>query len=258
MSDPKIIVWDIETNFNLLLSYNLFTDYIPHDHILQERYLLSVAWKELGSKKVQAVSLLDDPERFAQDPHDDYHIVKTIHEVLSDADAIVHHFGDKFDIRMFNARLIYHGFPPLPDIIQIDTYKIAQSKFRFNSNKLDYLGEYLGLGRKIQTDRQLWIDCWNGDKKAIREMVRYNKQDVELLEQVYLKLAPYAPAKLNLNHFYGDDEFEPVCPRCGGSHLQQRGKRYTRTNEWVRMQCQECGGWSSAPMKQDGSIGKLR
>lgn len=258
MGDPRILVWDIESNFNLLLTYDLFTDYIPHDRILEERYLLSVAWKELGSKKTHAVSLLDDPERFEQNPHDDYHVVKTIYEVLSDADVIIHHFGDKFDIKMFNSRLIYHGFPPLPEIIQIDTYKIARSKFRFNSNKLDYLGEYLGVGNKINVDRQLWVDCWNGSRTAMREMVRYNKQDVDLLEAVYLILAPFAPAKLNLNHFYGDGEDDMVCPLCGEDHLQKRGYRYTRAAKWQRFQCQSCGHWSSAPIRKDESCGKVR
>jgi len=257
MSDPKILVWDIETNFNLLLTYDLFTNFIPYDRILEERYMISVAWKELGGKKIEAVSLLDDPERFTKDPHDDYHVVKTIYEVLSEADAIIHHFGDKFDVKMLNSRLIYHGFPPLPEIVQIDTYKIATSKFKFNSNKLDYLGEYLGLGRKIPVNRQLWVDCWHGTKRAVRDMVTYNKQDVKLLEQVYLKLAPFAPAKLNLNHFYGNDE-DPVCPLCGGTHLQKRGNRLTRAGKWQRFQCQECGGWSSAPLRKDGSIGKIR
>lgn len=253
---PKILVWDVETSHVVLKQWSLWDSFAPHENIVEDWYMICAAYKELGKKQVNAISVLDDIERFNKNHKDDYYVIKHMHGVLSEADAIIHHYGDNFDIKKFNARAIYHGFPPLPDIIQIDTKKIASSKFKFTSNKLDYLGQYLGLGNKIHTDNGLWLRCEAGEKKAVKEMVAYNKQDVSLLEKVYIKLAPYAPAKLNMNHFFG--EFEKVCPTCGGTHLQSRGLRYTRTNRWRRFQCQECKSWASAPEHKDGSLGVLR
>lgn len=257
MSEPKILIWDIETSHTLAAIFSLFKDNTTADSIIQEWYIICAAWKWFGDKKVEAVSVLDDPKRFDKNPNDDYYVVKTLHDVLSQADAIVHHYGDNFDIKKLNTRLVHYGFDPLPPIIQIDTYKICKSKFKFMSNRLDYVGKYLGVGGKMRTEPGLWLRCLQGQKQAVKDMVAYNKQDVELLEKVYVKLAPFAPTKLNMNHFYGDDD-EPVCPKCGGSHLQSRGYRYSVLSKFRRYQCQECGTWSSRVISKvnqtEGSI----
>lgn len=253
MRDPKILIWDLETGYAESAIFSFFNDRIPHDNLLKEWYIICGAYKWLGDTKTKAVSVLDYNNK---DTTDDYYVVKHLYEILSQADAIVHHYGDNFDIKKFNTRLIYHGFDPLPNIIQIDTYKIAKSKFKFMSNRLDYIGKYLGVGGKIHTTPGLWMRCLRGVKSAIREMVAYNKQDVNLLEAVYLKLAPFVPSKLNFNHFYG--EFEKVCPTCGDTNLQKRGFRLTRIAKWQRFQCQGCGAWSSAPIKENETLGKIR
>ena len=258
MSSPKILVWDIETGYNLARIFSLFNKHkpIPHQAIQKERYMISAAFKELGKGKAYAFSLLDDMKRFKKDPQDDSALVKRVHQEIETADVLIAHYGDNFDIKFFNTRSLINGLPPAPPVLTIDTYKIARQKFLFNNNKLDYIGNVLNLGGKIHTTEGLWNRCYDGEAKAVKEMVVYNKQDVDLLEKVYLKLAPHVPAKLNLNHFYGT--FEPVCPLCSSEWLQSRGKRHTRVNEWQRFQCQDCGHWSAAPIHKDGTLGKLR
>jgi hypothetical protein len=264
MNDPKILLWDLETGYNVATIFSLFnrSGRLPYQSIQQERYIICGAYKTLGAEKVNAISLLGDRERFAEDPTDDYYVVTELYKVLEGADALVAHYGDKFDMKYFNARAIYHGLSPLPDIPTIDTYKIANAKFLFNSNKLDYLGQFLGVGRKIETTEKLWAKCFQGNRKAVQDMVTYNKQDVELLEDVYRKLAPWAQnsqRKLNMNHFYGDGE-TMTCPRCGGHHLHRRGYYYTTVKKFARFQCQNpsCGAWPKAPIMADGTIGMLR
>lgn len=254
MSKPKIIVWDVETSHIVTKQWSLWDKYTSIDNIVEDWYMICAAYKELGKKRVSAVSVLDDPARFELDHKDDYHVIEHMHEVLSGADAIIHHYGDAFDIKKFNARAIYHGFGPLPNIIQIDTKKIASAKFKFTSNKLDYLGEYLGVGRKIPTDNALWLRCEDGERKAIKEMVKYNKQDVQLLEDVYEILKPFAPARLNLNHFSSG----MVCPTCGSEHLIRHKRRLTRAGAMIQVQCQDCGSYSSYPESKNGSRGMVR
>lgn len=243
---PRVLFYDIETSHNVAAIFDLFSEHTGHDSILQEKYIICFAFKWQGSKKVQAVSVLDDPARFAKNPNDDYHVIKSLHDILSTADAIVAHYGDKFDIKVFNSRAVYHGLPPLPPIHQIDTHKMARKKFKFNCNRLDYLGKYFKLGSKIKTDITLWLRCLRGEKKAIQEMVHYNKGDVDLLEKIYYKLAPYVSNGLNANLF--TDAKDALCPYCGSDHLQHRGFRYTKTRKYKRMQCQDCGSWSSASL----------
>lgn len=245
---PKILIWDIETSFNVVAAFSLFNEHpINHRNILQERHIISVSWKWLGEKKIHSVSVADDPVRFNNDPCDDSLILAKMRKVFMEADAVVHHYGDKFDLPMINARLAYYDMEPLPPVIQIDTKKIASKHFRFNSNKLDYLGIFLGVGKKIDTDPNLWMRCLKGDITAVHEMVKYNKQDVALLEKVYLRLRPFARVQLNQQLF---KDKKDVCPKCGGKHLQYHGHRYTVEYKYRRFQCVSCGSWGSSNKKE--------
>jgi hypothetical protein len=50
---------------------------------------------------VHGVSVLDNPRRYQRNMHDDFHVVKALHKVLSKADVIVAHNGDAYDIKFF-------------------------------------------------------------------------------------------------------------------------------------------------------------
>ena len=192
-----------------------------------------------GNNKVHSVSVLDAAKRFKKDPQDDFHVVKSLHAVLSSADIIVAHNNDGFDKKYLDTRILYHGLPALPPVVSIDTLKVAKSRFLFNSNKLDYLGGYLKVGRKIKTSPGLWMRVMNGDVAAIKSMIRYNQEDVRLLERVYNKLKPYIPNAVNFELFGSDG-----CPRCGAtSGIQSRGVHRAISRVYQRFQCQTCGGW---------------
>ena len=123
--------------------------------------------------------------------------------------------------------------------MQIDTWKIAKSKFMFNSNRLDYIAQKLvGEGKK-RTRPGLWEDCWHGRHGAVHEMVAYCKQDIDILDRVYKVLAPFVPAKLNAALFTD----KPACGNCGSHHIQWRGESmaYTTKTRWHRFQCMACG-----------------
>lgn len=234
MSKPKILAWDIETSHNILASFTLYEKRgltIPHSHILKERQILCASWSMIGDRAVHSAHVTAGGN--------DREVVRQLHDVLSNVDAVVHHHGDFFDLRYFNARALYHGMRPIPPIIQIDTKKIAKAKFLFNSNRLDYLGQFLGVGKKIKTDGDLWLECLKGNPKAIEKMVRYNRQDVRLLKRVFAKLRPYVPAKINYQLF-GDPD---ACPSCGSCKTQHRGYAYTKERKYPRRQCQSCGSW---------------
>lgn len=246
---PKVLLYDIETSLQPVAVFDLIgNDYINHDNILGDRHLISMCWKWLGEDKVHSVSLLDDPKRFDKDHHDDLHVIKVAHEVMSQADVIVAHYGDQFDKKYIDTRALYHGLPALPPITSIDTKKVASSRFRFSSNKLDYIGQFLKVGKKIKTDHQLWLDIMRGSKKAIKEMVTYNKQDVVLLEKVFLKLMPFMPNYVNRELFGGTG-----CPKCGSTKIQSRGLHRAISRVYRRWQCQACEGWFKSTKAEPGS-----
>lgn len=240
-NNPKILFWDIETFPNILMSWGLWVDGgLDHKNIITERSIICGSWKWQGEKKVWSVHI--DHKK----PHDDLHVVQWLSDVVANADAIVHHNGDSFDLRWLRARMVFHRLKPLPPVITIDTKKIAKAAFYFNSNKLDYLAQFLGIGSKIKTEFGLWKDCMAGDAKALDLMVEYNKHDVTLLEKVYNLLVPHIPSKLNKVLF----KEREVCQHCGSHNIQYRGFYYTRSNKFRRYQCTECGTWSHSLKKE--------
>ena len=117
-------------------------------------------------------------------------------KVMNSADVLVTHNGDNFDIRWVRARCMFHGIKISPKFNSIDTLKLARAQFRLNSNKLNYIAQFLGLGSKIETSYNLWKEiCLNHDQDALDKMVKYCENDVVLLEKVYKSLREYSPVK---------------------------------------------------------------
>lgn len=254
MPSPRILIYDIETSLQLVSVFQLkYNDFIDPDSIMQERHVISVCYKWLGENKVHSISLLDDPKRFNRDPHDDKYVVSEFHKVLSTADCIVAHNGDNFDYKYLKTRMLFHGLPTLPPVTAIDTYKVAKSQLLFNSNRLDYLGKYLGFGGKKSTPKGLWLKVLAGDRAAIKVMVDYNKRDVTLLEKVFMKLRPFVANHLN-RELFG----KTGCPRCGSTKIQSRGFHRAISNVYRRWQCQSCSGWFRTALTEKKGQTKFR
>ena len=234
-NSPRIVLFDIETSHNLIAKFDLRDEWVPHTNILRERFVICAAWKALGEKSTHAVAVT----RKQALAGDDKQVIQTVHRVLSEADVVVGHNANRFDIPWLNGRVLFHRFKPMPPLRVVDTLTVAKRSFSLNSNRLDYLGKYLGLGGKTSTPAGLWLDVLKGDSKAIRTMVEYNKRDVTLLEDVFMHLRPYVPDYIN-RQFFGSIE---GCPRCGSTHIQSRGLHRSLTQTYNRFQCCECGGW---------------
>jgi DNA polymerase elongation subunit (family B) len=172
-------------------------------------------------------------------------MLEGIHSLLEQADAVVHYNGTKFDMPTLNKEFLIHKLPPPPPIRQVDLLRVVKSQFRFPSNKLDYVAQRLGLGKKKDHEgHTLWIKCMNGDKKAWATMESYNIQDVILLEKLYNKLLPWVKQPINVNIMKKDrDGFN--CPTCGKNSLLSKGFRYTTTGAYQRYQCKACGAYST-------------
>jgi len=234
---PKILLYDIETSLSVVATFSLFNQYIGHENILQDWNILSAAWKWLGEKRVHSIHVWDDVEN-------DKEVVKALAAAISEADIIVGHNSAKFDLKKLNTRLLYHRLPPLDKrVLQIDTLKAARKHFAFTSNRLDYLGEYLGIGGKKPTPNGLWRDILKGNKRKIMEMVAYNKHDVSpLLEGVYTAMRPYIDHP-NMGGFF--DDGREHCPNCGSDKIHKHDKRPTKAGALnQRYRCTECASIS--------------
>lgn len=244
MTQPRIILWDIETTHNLAAVFQLkHNDYINADNIVQERIIICAAWKELGKRTVHAISTLDNSLKTGANRLNDQYVCGKLHEVLSSADVIIAHNGDEYDIKFTKGRMLVHGFPPLPPILSIDTLKVARKQFLLNANNLNYLGSLLKVGNKKPTKQGLWLKVLQGDESAIRQMVTYNKEDVRLLERVFLKLRPHIADHTNRQLFGTSGHGRLDCPRCGSADVQSRGIHRAMTQTYQRYQCKACAGW---------------
>jgi DNA polymerase elongation subunit (family B) len=222
----------------------LFWDGMFEQNILSVEeygYPLSFSFKWLGEKRVYAYGLCDfKGSRASREAA----LLKTLHSLFDKADIIIAHNGDAFDIKKSNAYFIRNGLTPPAPYKSVDTLKVARKYFKFNSNRLNDLADYLGLGHKIQTGGfELWKACMRGEKKAWDLMIKYNKQDVVLLEKVYFKLRPWMMTHPNINALSGKPE---SCANCGSGNLQKRGFAVVGKNKKQRYQCQDCGVWRTA------------
>lgn len=236
---PRILLYDIETAPPLARVWQKYeADVLWYE---EEGYMLCYAYKWLGEAKTHILGL-PDFKTYPKQPTNDKLLVQSLYELFEEADVIIAHNGNSFDQRTVNGRFLLYGLNPPAGYKQIDTLKVSRKYFRLQSHKLDDLGNYLGVGRKERTGGiDLWHDVMSGDMKAWARMKRYNKQDVRLLEAVYLKLRPWIDNHPGLN-LYGNPH---KCPKCGLGPLQARGFRITKTLRYRRFQCQNCGGWSS-------------
>lgn len=234
----KILIFDIETAPLKAYVWSLWKNNVyPKDgQLLQDWFMLTWAAKWLFDDKVIAAKLT--PEEVAKE--DDSRITKLIWELLNEADIIIAHNALKFDNKRLNTRFLKNGLPPPLPYQTIDTLIHARKKFSISSNRLDYIGEYLNIGRKIDTGGfRLWKRCLDGDEKAMEEMEVYNIQDVKLLEDVYLILRPYIQPHPNIGLFI--EENVECCPSCGSTSLYWGGTYATYANLFDAFRCNDCG-----------------
>lgn len=162
-----------------------------------------------------------------------------MHELLNDADVVIAHNGDSFDIKKINARFIIHKLAPPSPYRTIDTKREAKKIAGFDSNSLNNLGIDMDEGEKIKhRGFDMWEGCMAGKKRDWNDMKRYNKQDVDLLEKVYLRLRPWMKTHPNISS-------NGNCPKCNSAKVQRRGIVLNK----IRLQCMSCGGWFSLPEK---------
>ena len=238
-SSPKILVFDIEStpSIGYFWSTNPWNVTMTHDKIIQDWYMLSWSAKWLNDSEI-INDCIKSKESVVQD---DRRIVKSLWKLFDEADILIAHNGHKFDIPMMNTKFLQHNILPPKPYQVIDTLKVAKRSFKFTHNKLDYLGEFLGIGRKNTTEFQLWLECMAGNKKSLKRMLDYNDQDVLLLEEVYYKLLPYTKSHPNLNNY---QDTKKCCSNCGSSNIRPKGFYHTMVNRYQTFQCSDCGSFT--------------
>lgn len=239
----KMLFLDIETAPNLVWMWQIRNEWNSTEMMEKEWYILCWCAKWSDSKNVMSSSLIDFPNEYKKDCENDKLILEKIWKLLDEADVVVGHNALEFDIKKLNARFIKYGMTPPSPYRIVDTCLSARKHFGFTTNKLGDLGKYLGLGEKIDTGGfKLWKECMKGIKSSWAKMVNYCKQDVVLLEKVYLKLLPYMETHPNCGIYTITDSAK--CPNCGSEKVKKNGFAYSNSGKYQRLICTDCGAWS--------------
>jgi len=165
-------------------------------------------------------------------------------ELLNEADAVVTYNGDKYDLPKIRGHLMLEGVRPFAPPTSIDLIKTVKS-LGFVMNRLAYIAPLLNVGKKMKHEGfQLWRSVLEGDPKAQRRMQKYCVQDVKVTARLYSKVVPFI-----VNHPHmGNDK--GACGACNSNRLQSRGFRRTKHFKIQRLQCVDCGSWSTGTRKK--------
>lgn len=188
MINPKVLLIDIETLADQAWVWGHYEQNVIR--VIRHGHLLTVAWKWLGGKaKVRGQC---DYAGYKKKSDNDKALCKELFALLDKADCVVAHNGNSFDIKKINARFLVNSIPPPSPYLKIDTLLEYRKTAKFESNKLDDLGEQLKLGRKVTHEGwALWEGCYEGKPESWRKMKKYNLQDVLLLEKALTKIWPW-------------------------------------------------------------------
>ena len=219
--------------------------------------MLCFAAKWLGRPKVEYRAINGDGRKT---------MVRRAHELLDEADAVIHYNGKRFDCPLINQEFLLSKLAPPSPYHQIDLYQTAK-QFRFPHTKMECVLRVLDHPGKIEHEGfPLWRKCMGGSwyphikrtppteyRDAWKRMREYNIRDTNAMEPLYHDFLPWIKGHPNVaqhNELVGK-----CCPTCGSDKLQARGVARTATMTYQRFQCNGCGHWSRS-RTSDKSYGK--
>lgn len=239
--DVRMLCFDIETRPALAYIWKIFDENIAIGQIDEAIEMISFAAKWVGHPEIEFRSVYHDG-------HDK--MIERIWNLLDEADVVIHYNGKSFDVPHVQREFLRLEYLPPSPYQQIDLIHVCRKQFKFMSNKLAWVSEYLGLEGKIGHEGfNLWKRCMADDPQAWATMREYNVQDTILLEDLYNKIRPWITSHPSFGARIGGE----VCSNCGSDHLQRRGLAYTKMSSFQRYQCQDCGTWMRSNKKIDGT-----
>jgi uncharacterized protein YprB with RNaseH-like and TPR domain len=228
---PKILIWDLETTH---LKGNM-------------GHILCAAYKWAGSDDIWSWRI-DQEKGFGTTPKsyvNDKPIVQDLVDRLTEADAHVAHYGERFDARFLRTRCLMWGIPPFPPVKIVDTWKYARNYLALTSNRLETLANVLGTqNKKYKLPLEVWQLAQHGDRKILKMMEEYCRNDVLTLEDVYNKMRPVIYDHPHCGAGKGK------CPACGSNKVYKNGTRRSRVFLYQRWLCMGCGSSFTGEQKK--------
>ena len=229
------LFFDIETGYYELkiraFQLKNYTKYFNPDSIVKQKEIICISYKWQYEDEVHTLDWRMGEKQ----------MLKEFVKIMGEANECVYHNGDNFDVKEIRTRCIYHGILMFPNYRSLDTLKKSRKYFRFASNKLDYIGKFLGIGGKLEHEGfDLWVKVVEEkDEDALERMIDYCERDVIVLEDTFFVLSPFIDHNNNFAVLTGGEKW--YCPECG-SHDVKMFRTYTTPLGIIRreMKCNQC------------------
>lgn len=235
------LVFDIETIPGEAYFFQAKTRFIPHTMVKKPPIMACWAASWIDGKQVYSDYI--SPKEI--NARDDSRIVGSIAELMREADFVVAHHGDQFDIPWVRGRAWVHDLEPLGPVASLDTKKLSSRDFAMTHNNLDALLTVKDLGNKTKTDFSWWRDLVEldseGQAKAMRRMLRYCKRDTKKLKELLETMIPHVNRLPRLI----DTTDTMICVYCASTNIHKRGKKRTKAYNYQQYQCNDCQGYFS-------------
>ena len=108
---------------------------------------------------------------------------------------VIGYYSSRFDLPFVRTRALKHGldFPIYQEIYHTDLYFVMRNKFKLKSNRLKNCCDFFDISSKdTPFHYQVWLKAMNGDKKALKDILMHNKEDVVSTELLWKKVNNFA------------------------------------------------------------------
>ena len=234
---PKILIFDLENAPSKASVWRMWKQNINNEQITEEWYMLSWSAKWLFSTEIYSDVLT--PEEAIEGK--DERIMESLWEYIDEADILIGHNINQFDVLKMNTRFVVNGIIPPSPYQTIDTLLAARKNFSFTSNKLDYLCKQFGVAQKADNGGlKRWLGCMEGSPHDLIDMEAYNRQDIIATEELYFAMRSYIKTHPNLA-LYMDNDMD-ACYKCGSRNIVYLKDKfyYTNVNKYSVYRCKEC------------------
>lgn len=224
---PRILLIDIE-------STDLKADF---------GWMMGFGWQWYGEDKVHTIGIHQTKPFLKGRVDDDSELTRLAYELITQADSVVFHYGDRFDMKFIKTRLLAIGLY-LPKIHTVDTWMVSRSNLLLQRNSMAKIAEFVGGQQKGHEGMMVWRKARLGHVPSIRKIMKYCAQDIRTLHSVFEKLRPYCKM-VNHNEFYA----VKGCKNCGSQNYKMNGKKYRLGGIVQEYQCNDCSTYFTATKK---------
>lgn len=252
--NPKLLYFDIETAPIRIEAdvWNIWEPRIRPEHVKEDWFVLGWAAKWVCTSYMFSYALRPSEAKNCNDKR----ILKPLWDLFNEADIIIGHNSDRFDVKRMNWRWMIHGYNPPKPYRQVDTLKEIKKIAAPTSAALDFIAKHAGLNGKMKHRHNLFKECKAGNRDALIELKKYNEVDVIEGEAVYLWARPWMKTHPNTGLYFQDDKSH--CRNCGSLDLDYDRDHpvVTAANSYECWTCKICGanGRTTISTRYDGGV----